>query len=65
MSHTAGDKIRAEMGALENDAGPGSQSIHIGEESCAGECNKGMHCGGTRAQGSESLCVMLRMITYF
>ncbi|EXB63846.1 Myb-related protein B [Morus notabilis] len=50
MSHTAGDKIRAEMGALEHDTGPGSQSIHIGEESCVGECDKGMLCGGTREQ---------------
>lgn len=56
MSQTAGDKteqIQAEIGAAHQDVGPGSQSIHVGEESCVGECDKGMICGGTTEQGNE------------
>lgn len=67
MSHTAGDQtehIRAEIGALDRDIGPGSQLIHVEEDSCVGECEKGMPCGGTGEQGSELSYDMPRLISF-
>ncbi|XP_062111660.1 transcription factor MYB124 isoform X2 [Humulus lupulus] len=53
MSQTAGDKTdqsQAEICASHQDVGCSSQSIHVGEESCVGECDNGMICGGTSEQ---------------
>ncbi|PON99983.1 MYB transcription factor [Trema orientale] len=53
MSQTAGDKteqLQAEIGAADHDVVPGSQSIHVGEESWVGECDKGMICSGNTEQ---------------
>ncbi|XP_030482831.2 transcription factor MYB124 isoform X1 [Cannabis sativa] len=52
MSQTAVDKTdhsQAETGAPHQDVGCSSQSIHV-EESCVGECDNEMICGGTTEQ---------------
>ena len=60
MSHTTCNKqeqTQAELGASEQDIGHVSQSMAIGEESCVGECDKGMLCGATTEQGKVNTSI--------
>ena len=67
MSQTAGEKTeqsQAEIGVPHQDVGHVSQSIHVGEEICVGECDKVMICGGTTEQGNETLYHKSRITSY-